>query len=67
LAEPPWEARKDLSFVLVPDADHTESFTIQPPAKPGRYLLEATLVQESISWFHDLGMQIPSIKFDVIG
>ena len=67
LAEPPWKARKDLSFVLVPDADHTESFTIQPPAKAGRYLLEATLVQEGISWFHDLGMQIPSIKFNVIG
>ena len=67
LTEPPWEARRDLSFVLEPDANHTESFIIQPPAKTGRYVLEATLVQEGVSWFHDLGMQIPSIKFEVIG
>jgi len=26
---------------------------IQPPAKPGRYILEVTLVQESAAWFPD--------------
>lgn len=67
LTEPPWETRRDLSLLLEPDATHKESFNIQSPAKPGRYALEATLVQEGVSWFHDLGMQIPSIKFDVRG
>jgi hypothetical protein len=40
---------------------------IRLPAAPGSYMLEATLVQEGVRWFHDLGMVIPSIKIDVRG
>lgn len=67
LSEPGWETRRDLSFNLKPDLSHKESFMIRLPAAPGSYMLEATLVQEGVRWFHDLGMVIPSIKIDVRG
>jgi len=67
LNEPVWETRRDLLFNLKPDAVHQEVFTIPRPTAPGSYLLEMTLVQEGVRWFHDLGMMIPSIKIDVKG
>lgn len=67
LSEPAWETRRDLSFNLQPDAVHQEVFTIPRPPAAGSYLLEVTLVQEGVRWFHDLGMNIPSIKIDVKG
>ena len=67
ISEPGWETRRDLSFNLQPGSTIKESFIVQPPAAPGTYMLEATLVQEGVRWFHDLGMAIPSIKLDVRG
>lgn len=31
------------------------AMTIEPPPRPGKYLLEVTLVQESVAWFPDNG------------
>lgn len=67
LSEPAWETRKELTLNLKPDSIYKESFAISRPLAQGSYLLEATLVQEGVRWFHDLGMIIPSIKIDVKG
>jgi hypothetical protein len=67
LSEPPWAERRDLTFTLSPQAQYKESFLIRPPSVPGYYALEASLVQEGVSWFQDLGMVVPEVKIEIKG
>lgn len=56
---PGWDARKDLSLLLLPDQSSEVEFVAM--AAPGEYTLEVNLVQEMVFWFNDEGMQVPSI------
>lgn len=58
MADPGWDARKNLLFVIRPEASTTEMIEADFPNPPGRYRLEVTLVQDGVSWFHDMGMPV---------
>jgi len=53
-----WDVRKDLTADVPSGGQRSVNTSIDPPHQEGRYRLEATLVQENISWFHHLGMPI---------
>lgn len=55
---PGWDARKDLSLELLPGEAVDLAFNVNAP--PGRYVLEVSLVQEMVFWFHDQGMKVPT-------
>jgi hypothetical protein len=67
LTEPSWAERRDMTFTLQPSESYEESFVVQPPKVSGYYELEASLVQEGVRWFHDLGMTIPKVKIEIKG
>jgi hypothetical protein len=46
--------RTRLSPKLSAQTSEVYDMAVVPPARPGRYLLRATLVQENIAWFDDL-------------
>jgi hypothetical protein len=55
---PEWTARKNLYFSLKKDEADVETLQIPLPKMRGKYLLEISLVQDGVAWFHDLGMPI---------
>lgn len=55
---PGWDSRVNTHFSLSSGQRKLETFEINLPNEPGSYLLQVTLVQEGVSWFHDLGMII---------
>jgi hypothetical protein len=67
LTEPSWAERRDMTFTLQPSESYEESFVVQPPKVSGYYELEASLVQEGVRWFHDLGMTIPKVRIEIKG
>jgi len=59
MADPGWDTRKDIRFVIRPGVSAPEIMVETDfPNLPGRYRLEVTLVQDGVSWLHDLGMPI---------
>jgi hypothetical protein len=58
-APPGWDARKDLSLELSPGKAVDVSFNAEAP--PDHYMLEVSLVQELVFWFHDEGMRVPGM------
>ncbi len=58
-APPGWDARKDLSLELSPGKAVDVSFNAEAP--PGHYMLEVSLVQELVFWFHEEGMKVPGV------
>jgi hypothetical protein len=61
LSEPGWNARKELSLSIAPDASKRVDI-ITNVAHDGIYLFEVSLVQEGVAWFHDLGMPVAQIR-----
>ncbi|RAO76981.1 hypothetical protein [Dyella jiangningensis] len=53
-----WDTRKDVSGDVKPGQSQEFDLLIEPPAAPGEYQLEVNLVQETVAWFHPLGMPI---------
>ncbi len=58
-----WDARQALVLELAP-GDQAE-LHVKAPVASGSYTLEASLVQETMFWFHDEGMRIPSVHVEV--
>ena len=56
LSRPGWDPRKDLTLSLVPFQSSNVLLSTILPQSRGRYVLEVSLVQEGVAWFHDLGM-----------
>lgn len=59
-ASPGWDNRQPLYFSLPPGQTRIEPLAFAPPESPGRYRIEVSLVQEGVTWLHDIGMQIAS-------
>jgi len=53
-----WDTRKDLSGDVKPGQSQEFDMFIDPPGAPGDYHLQVSLVQETVAWFHLLGMPI---------
>jgi hypothetical protein len=53
---PEWVLRKNLHFALKKDQTDVEILELALPKIKGKYVFEMTLVQDGVSWFHDLGM-----------
>src|SRR5262249_6232742 len=53
-----WDQRSDLDADVPGSTNMTQSVKIDPPSRPGRYILETSMVQEGVAWFHDLGMRV---------
>ncbi|WP_329741574.1 hypothetical protein [Dyella sp. A6] len=53
-----WDARMELDGGLVANGVYSADISMMPPAKPGLYKVEASMVQEGVLWFHDFGMPI---------
>ena len=62
---PDFSVRKDLYFSLDTGTTHNESLRLDTPSQPGRYVLQASLVQEGVVWLHDVGMQIAEWPFEI--
>ncbi len=60
-----WNTRRDLFVVIKPNETVLETVVTELPAKKGRFILEVTLVQEGVAWFHNLGMELGSVPFNV--
>jgi hypothetical protein len=58
--QPGWDSRIDLYSTIAPNESYSEPLSINLPTIPGKYLLEVSMVQEGIAWFHNLGMTVPS-------
>jgi hypothetical protein len=46
--------RSRLTFSLAPGSERAYRFMLRAPARPGRYVLTVTLVQEGVAWFDDV-------------
>jgi hypothetical protein len=57
---PGWNTRIELFITLAPSESYSESISINLPTFPGKYLLQISMVQEGIVWFHDFGMTVPN-------
>ncbi|ULU25204.1 hypothetical protein [Dyella terrae] len=53
-----WDTRKDLAGDVKPGQSQEFDFLVDPPSATGQYRLEVNLVQETVAWFHPLGMPI---------
>ena len=62
---PEFIARKDLSFSIAPGDSHVEVIEVNAPATPGIYVFQASLVQDGVAWFHDLGADMAQWQFVV--
>lgn len=60
-----WDRRQPLYFSLPPGQARVEPLALQAPDRPGRYRIEVSLVQEGVSWLHDLGMRIASAVIEI--
>ena len=60
-----WDTRKDLAFHLKPGESISENLLTDLPTKPGRYILQVSLVQEHVRWFHESGMEIGKLEFKI--
>ncbi len=65
LSTPTFDARKDLHFALNDGESYEIRMQSETPVKAGNYRFEATLVQEGVAWFQDLGMKIPFVAVTV--
>lgn len=61
--QPDLSPRKDLFFTLEPGMEQVESLLVEAPAQPGKYILQVSLVQEGVTWLHELGMQMAEWPF----
>jgi|GEM_PF-328215 len=57
-----WVPRKDLTADVPAGTQRDVETPIAAPHQEGRYRLEATLLQENVEWFHNLGMPIATSK-----
>jgi len=62
---PGWDSRKELFFTIEPGQTWIEPLVIDLPTRPGRYILEFSLVQDGVAWFHELGMPPAQMELDV--
>ena len=53
-----WGTRSNLRQDVPPHADRRTRLLVDAPEQAGRYVLEVSLVQENVAWFHDKGMEI---------
>lgn len=53
-----WTTRSNLRQDVPAHAARSTRLLVDAPAQAGRYVLEVSLVQESVAWFHDRGMPI---------
>ena len=58
-----WDARIELFAKIIPGQSIAVPVEINLPTAPGKYLLEASMVQEGVAWLHNFGMIIPRRKF----
>ena len=65
LIESSWDTRKDLTWTIEPSKTDQIELIAKLPKEKGRYLLEITIVQDLVSFFHDAGMSVASITVDV--
>jgi hypothetical protein len=54
-----WDSRQDLSVDVLPGETQIVEIAIAPPSTPGTYRIAVSMVQETVAWFHDHGMQVP--------
>lgn len=60
LGNPGWDTRHDWLFAIKPGEIASETFEVSFPQPFARYRIEVSLVQDGVSWLHDLGMPIAS-------
>lgn len=65
VSDPGWDLRTDLRFPLRPNESMAETVTTDFPTVPGLYRLKVSLVQETIAWFHEIGMPVGRMNFTV--
>jgi hypothetical protein len=63
--QPGWNTRKNLFFSLDPSESAVVEFSTNMPDAPGNYILEASLVQEGVAWFHNIGMPVGKAVFEL--
>lgn len=51
-----WDTRHNLPHDIPAYSSSRVGWQIDPPERAGRYVLEVTMVQEYVAWFHDRGM-----------
>ncbi len=56
---PGWDSRQAIYFDTSPGTSQQVAIHIAPPAEPGTYRVEISMVQDGVAWFHDHGMQVP--------
>ena len=62
-----FERRVETDFSLAPNESQVQAFEINgPPTNPDNYLLEITLVQDGVAWFHELGMRIERMEVPTV-
>lgn len=54
-----WRSIDDVNFALSPGETYTDTVFVSVPKLPGEYVLEISLGQHGVAWFHHLGMQVP--------
>jgi hypothetical protein len=55
---PSW-SRQDVAFDIPPGTSQQVEIGVAPPADPGSYRVEVSMVQDNVAFFHDHGMHIP--------
>jgi hypothetical protein len=60
-----WGRRSDLPWPLMPGRSVELPMLVTAPSQPGRYLLEADLLQENVIWFGDQTGARPAIPVEV--
>jgi SAM-dependent methyltransferase len=61
------DGRAALPAEMEPGQQVQLSLTVTAPRRPGRYWLELDLVQESVTWFQNMGSETVRIAFQVHG
>jgi phosphoglycerol transferase len=56
--------RKAVSWTIPPNGSRDALLIFDTPQSGGKYVLQVSLVQEGVAWFHDLGFKIPSKVID---
>lgn len=59
------DGRAYLPVTVAPQSAIDLSLSVNPPAKPGRYILELDMVQEGVTWFKDKGSTTARINVRV--
>jgi hypothetical protein len=65
ISNPRWDTRKELIWKIPPGDSRSIDMSLDLPLSPGSYLLEVSLVQEHVAWFHDLGMPVANVPIKV--